>query len=85
METYKDFAGVYDIFMDDAPYEQWADFAADVIERYGISRPAQNREMDTAAADGEMSGMRQEEILRSERDLVVELGCGTGTLTELLY
>ncbi len=85
MEAYKDFAGVYDIFMDDAPYEQWADFAADVIERYGISRPAQNREMDTAAADGEMSGMRPEEILRSERDLVVELGCGTGTLTELLY
>ena len=27
----------------------------------------------------------EEELLDSERDLVVDLGCGTGTLTEMLY
>lgn len=77
MEAYKDFAGVYDIFMDDTPYEQWADFAADVIEKYGISRPVKSRE-----TEGEP---QTEDVLRLERDLVVELGCGTGTVTELLY
>lgn len=85
MEAYKDFASVYDIFMDDAPYEQWADFAADVIAGYGISRPSQDRKGEPDMKDRGKEAARQEEILRSERDLVVELGCGTGTLTELLY
>lgn len=67
MEAYTDFAGVYDIFMDETPYGEWADFLASLIERYGVSRPA-------SSAFGE-----------AERNLVLDLGCGTGTLTELLY
>ena len=39
MEAYTDFAGVYDIFMDDTPYEEWFAFLKKLIEEYGISRP----------------------------------------------
>lgn len=70
MEVYTDFAGVYDTFMDDTPYQEWADFLAQLIEKYGISKPVRDREQG---------------ILDSERNLVLDLGCGTGTLTELLY
>lgn len=98
MEAYTDFAGVYDIFMDDTPYLEWADFLAGLIEKYGISKPAERE-----AAEGKTSGTEElsdgdgtgeepaggwtseEEALSMERNLVLELGCGTGTLTELLY
>ena len=39
MEAYTDFAGVYDTFMDDTPYGEWADFLAELIGKYGVSRP----------------------------------------------
>lgn len=64
LEAYTDFASVYDVFMDETPYQSWADFLAEMIEKYGISRPVR---------DGQ------------EKNLVLELGCGTGTLTELMY
>lgn len=76
MEAYRDFAGVYDIFMDNAPYEEWADFAADIIEKYGISRPVKGTEKAEL--------LNGETALLTERNLVVELGCGTGSLTERL-
>lgn len=68
MEAYTDFAAVYDTFMDDTPYEQWCEFLEELILEYGLSRPKQN----------------DEDVLASERNLVVDLGCGTGTLTEML-
>ncbi len=80
MEAYTDFAGVYDIFMDDTPYEEWAEFLVSLIETYGISKPVRGSE----EAEKEENGC-EGEILSSERDLVLDLGCGTGTLTELLY
>ena len=69
MEAYQDFADVYDKFMDATPYEEWSEFLAELIEKYGVSKPERD-------AEG---------LLDSERNLVVDLGCGTGTLTELLY
>ncbi len=69
MEMYQDFAAVYDIFMDDTPYELWGERLDALIKKYGVSRPERN-------ADN---------ALESERNLVVDLGCGTGTLTELMY
>ncbi len=55
MEAYGKFASVYDIFMDNVNYEDWALYLEKTLKEYGIQ-------------DG----------------LVLELGCGTGTMTELL-
>lgn len=55
MEAYSDFATVYDIFMDETPYMEWADHICGLLERQGI-----------------------------EKGLLLELGCGTGSLTEIL-
>lgn len=79
LEAYTDFASVYDTFMDDTPYEAWADFLAELIEKYGISKPERDKSESGPGACG------RDEILNSERNLVLDLGCGTGTLTELLY
>ncbi len=69
MGVYQDFAEVYDELMDDTPYEQWRDRIDSLIQKYGVSKP----ERDV------------EKPLESERNLVVDLGCGTGTLAELMY
>lgn len=79
MEAYTDFAQVYDTFMDETPYEEWAQFLAELIEKYGISKPCVNV--------GTKSDSKQEngaDLLDSERNLVLDLGCGTGSLTELM-
>lgn len=55
MDAYTSFASVYDTFMDNIPYEEWAEYLMDLLKEYGIS-------------DG----------------LVLDLGCGTGNMTELL-
>ena len=55
--------------MDDTPYEGWGERLDGLIRKYGVSKP----ERDV------------EDMLASERNLVVDLGCGTGTLTELMY
>lgn len=55
MDAYTGFAEVYDTFMDNIPYEEWADYITGILREYGIR-------------DG----------------LVLDLGCGTGTMTELL-
>lgn len=55
MEAYTGFAEVYDIFMDNVPYEEWADYIEDILKEYGI-----------------------------EDGLVLDLGCGTGSMTEEL-
>lgn len=55
MDAYTSFASVYDTFMDNIPYEEWAEYLIGLLKEYGI-------------CDG----------------LVLDLGCGTGTMTELL-
>lgn len=55
MEAYTNFAEVYDTFMDNVPYEEWADNIQDILKEYQI-----------------------------EEGLVLDLGCGTGGMTELL-
>lgn len=69
MDAYHDFAQVYDELMDNTPYEQWGRRLDALIRKYGVSAPERD-------AEG---------LLDSEKNLVVDLGCGTGTLTELLY
>lgn len=62
MDAYTDFAGVYDIFMDNTPYQEWADFLTELIEKYGISKRRQYAE-GVERGDGSI----QEEILNSEK------------------
>ncbi len=52
---YGSFARVYDLFMDNIPYEEWSTYLHHLLLKYGVQ-------------DG----------------LVLELGCGTGSMTELL-
>lgn len=88
MEAYTDFAEVYDTFMDETPYKEWADFLEKLIIKYGISRPDQNRAKggnDSQDKRKQKDEENMQENLASERNLVLDLGCGTGTLTELLY
>lgn len=54
-ESYKSFAWVYDMFMDNIDYPAWCTYLSELLQTYGVS-------------DG----------------LVLELGCGTGSMTELL-
>lgn len=53
MEAYTGFAEVYDTFMDNVPYGEWADCLGKILKQHGI-------------CDG----------------LVLDLGCGTGSMTE---
>ena len=55
MEAYSSFAQVYDLFQDNIPYGEWADYLKSLLNEYGVK-------------DG----------------LVLDLGCGTGSITELL-
>ena len=36
MQTYENFARVYDELMDDVPYEEWADFIIKKLKKYDI-------------------------------------------------
>lgn len=67
--SYHEFAQVYDELMDQVPYEEWADRIEEAIRDYGVSKPERDAK----------------DPLETERNLVLDLGCGTGTLTELLY
>lgn len=78
MRAYSDFADVYDELMDNVPYAAWCENIAALIEEYGISRPVDSDGICREEPCGE------EALLKSERNLVLDLGCGTGTLTQLL-
>lgn len=55
MEAYTSFAQVYDMFMDNIPYDEWCKYLVEMLKKYGI-----------------------------EDGLVLELGCGTGSVTRRL-
>ncbi|MBQ7832084.1 MAG: class I SAM-dependent methyltransferase [Lachnospiraceae bacterium] len=76
--------------MDETPYEEWAEFIHGLIKEYGISKPETKKKTDDVADKKSRSrieegdAVSEAENLDSERNLVLDLGCGTGTLTELL-
>lgn len=74
MEAYTDFAQVYDTFMDDTPYGEWCEYLSGLLERY---RPAES--VCVKNCDDSVTN----DNLRQERNTILDLGCGTGTLTEL--
>lgn len=55
MESYTSFAEVYDTFMDNVPYREWAAYVNNILKKHGI-----------------------------EEGTVLDLGCGTGSMTEEL-
>lgn len=55
MQPYTGFASVYDIFMDNVPYDEWTDYVVHLLKKNGV-----------------------------KNGLVLELGCGTGSMTKRL-
>ena len=86
MEAYTDFAAVYDTFMDETPYEVWGTFVAGLIEKYGISKPVRSGDVQGKELSEEYDTAEDsEQALNEEKNLIVELGCGTGSFTQELY
>lgn len=87
-DSYTGFAEVYDELMDDVPYGEWAEFLIATLREYGAGdEPAAEEgrvcKRQDAMEDAEKA--EQAKNLAVERNTVLDLGCGTGTLTELLY
>ncbi|WP_026526349.1 class I SAM-dependent DNA methyltransferase [Butyrivibrio sp. VCD2006] len=83
MEAYTDFAKVYDEFMDETPYHDWAAYVSQLIAGYGISVPCKKIGDDVESeVPEEDQDESEEDLLLQEQNLVVELGCGTGSFTE---
>lgn len=55
MDSYTDFADVYDTFMDETPYKEWCEYIINTFDEYKVPR-----------------------------ELVLDLGCGTGVLTRMM-
>lgn len=86
MEAYTDFARVYDTFMDDTPYAEWCDYLVGLLEKHGKGAECAATGTE-AAGDGAEKKSDNDVILSNllqEQNTILDLGCGTGTLTELL-
>ena len=87
MEAYTDFAQVYDELMDETPYEEWCDYLVTLLEKHGVSKndmdviSRKDGTDDVSAVDNASECVA--ENLAQERNTILDLGCGTGTLTEL--
>ena len=83
-DSYTGFAEVYDELMDDVPYGEWAEFLIATLREYDVgNEPAAEEGRVCKQQDAEKA--EQAKNLAIERNTVLDLGCGTGTLTELLY
>ncbi len=83
MEAYTDFAQVYDEFMDETPYEEWCAFLVGMLKKYGVNQDNGSERM-TETSSGRRLSKQPARNFRQERNTILDLGCGTGTLTELL-
>lgn len=94
MEAYTDFAQVYDTFMDETPYEEWCEYLVELLEKYresddnDISVTDENDAgcvgQDQKYDDSVINKATYQKNIQQERNSILDLGCGTGTLTELL-
>lgn len=85
-QAYTQFAQVYDLFMDNVPYEKWCRFLVETFQKYGYEP---NMQLDLSVYDLEALGVDltdpdYEKNIIEEHNTVLDLGCGTGTLTRLL-
>lgn len=94
MEAYTDFAQVYDTFMDETPYEEWCGYLVELLEKYRESggydisvidgNDADCVGQDQKYDDSVTNKAAYQKNMQQERNSILDLGCGTGTLTELL-
>lgn len=94
MEAYTDFAQVYDTFMDETPYEEWCGYLVELLEKYRESGSYDISVIDGNDADCVGQDQKYDDSvtnkaayqknMQQERNSILDLGCGTGTLTELL-
>lgn len=89
MESYTDFAQVYDELMDETPYEEWCDYLVTLLKKHGNTENdtnVTNRDNETICerTTADTASEFVAENLAQERNTILDLGCGTGTLTELL-
>lgn len=90
MEAYTGFAQVYDIFMDDTPYEEWCGYLTGLLKKYrkGVNTGAAAIAGTAAPTTGNNYTIETDDSvtkgnLQQEQNSILDLGCGTGTLTEL--
>ncbi len=88
MEAYTGFAQVYDIFMDDTPYEEWCGYITGVLEKYQESGSAGAAGTAVPKTGNNYIIETDDDVIKNnlqqEHNSILDLGCGTGTLTELL-
>ncbi len=84
-EAYSEFAGVYDLFMEDVPYTKWRDFLLTELKKRDILPVREQCDQTIASAEEKGEEATQEVLLLQEKGTVLDLGCGTGTLSEMLY
>lgn len=76
LNSYSAFADVYDELMNDVPYDSWTDRIDRDIKRFGISKIQSEYGEDSE---------NEAALLESERNLVADIGCGTGVITRKLF
>ena len=100
LDSYTSFAYVYDTFMDQEPYDHWADRVCAFLDEFGLPRTADTTAAgkgkpcaETAGNQKSAGNFAEEEagspenkarLIAEERSIVVDLGCGTGKLTEIM-
>lgn len=74
-QAYTGFAEVYDIFMDNVPYEKWYKRIQRELDSFGMQaiKLKDHRGLSEYAYN-----------LLQEKNTILDLGCGTGTLTRML-
>ncbi len=92
MEAYTGFAQVYDTFMDNTPYEEWCAYLTGLLQKYRQDGQTE-RSGESISEGGGSTGNNYaietddnviKENLHQEQNTILDLGCGTGTLTMLL-
>lgn len=74
MKEYTGFAQVYDLFMDNVPYDEWVKYLCKLLKENGVK----------ARKYGEGEERPEDGHEEAAHPIVCELGCGTGSITRRL-
>lgn len=84
-QAYTGFAQVYDLFMDNVPYERWHEFVLECFQKYGLTPGMQIdcNKYNLEALGVDLTDPAYAENMTQEHNTVLDLGCGTGVLTRM--